>query len=141
MQRGMIDEVVGVDSGVTIPVERGQVGKSAGRQKDYTLDSSGVKYGVEPFDAHALRADNETFDIETQLARAFRDSSEERGVVADCNFRADVFHQFHGSEHAPELLGTRSAQLRHDRTGEWIAFVPGGLCRGPDALCRGCLDP
>lgn len=132
----VVDEVVGVDGGVTRPRKRRKVGEPGGGENDDTLDAARVENCIQTIETDALRADFEAFHLEAEFVGAFGDAGEQGFVVADGVRRAAGLDDLEGGEDAAELLSARPTEEGHDSAGERVALVAGGFGGGADA-CDG----
>jgi len=111
VRRRTVDELVGVNRGVPMPAQCGEIGKSQSREEDEALNAAGMEDRVEPVEPYAVRTEDEVFDIETQLIGPRGDSGHQGLAVANRDRGSYRFDDLDRRENAPKLLSARSAQL------------------------------
>lgn len=140
VQRRIVDQVVNIDGGVTLPVQAGQIGEAEGGEDHHGVDSPGLQNGVEPAEAEAGRADFKAINLEGERARALRDAGQDALIVANRMRRSGPVRDLDRRQHPAELLAARAAQQRHHGAGQRIALVAGRLGRSADPFGRLGID-
>ena len=134
VQRRIVDQVVNIDGGVTLPVQAGQIGEAEGGEDHHGVDSPGLQNGVEPAEAEAGRADFKAINLEGERARALRDAGQDALIVANRMRRSGPVRDLDRRQHPAELLAARAAQQRHHGAGQRIALVAGRLNNTPNEV-------
>jgi hypothetical protein len=102
VQRGALDDVVGVDAGVVGPIEGGEIRLIPRREQEDAVDAARLEDRVEAMHGEAGVADDEFFDFETQFGGAGVGAEDEFAVETGGGIGAVGLVEIDGGEHAAE---------------------------------------
>jgi len=136
VERGQIDQVVGVDPGVIGPAQLGEIGPAPGRHDEHSANSARLQDGVEAVDGQAALPHHETFQPEAELGGAFGRPAEQIQPIGARESRSFRFLQTDCGQRSVKRRESGSANLAQDRACQRVDPIPRRLRGLLDAFAR-----